>query len=269
MAIGQFPENIPLLKVMDSIGETIVIADQQYNVTWMNSSAAELLSNVAPLFGFNSVDELIGVNMGTFHRDPVYQEKVMENLKEKHRARITIRDEFAADIVITPILCELNNILGYVVMLMDVTTKAEEERKQEELINELSIPTITIWNQTIALPLKGKFDKERADRVLIAVLEECVAKNIRYVLIDLSGLVGFENETQQELQKLYDCLRLIGTECILVGIKPELAQAMAEERLSVHMLTFQTAYSGLQYIMDKEAQSSEDKHGKVAKHNEL
>jgi len=237
---------------MDSIGENIIIADPQYNVTWMNSSAAQLLSNVAPLYGFNHVEELIGVNMGTFHRDPAYQEKVMENMREKHRARITIRDVFVADIVITPILCEMDNIQGYVVMLMDVTTKAEEDLKREKLINELSIPTITIWKQTIALPLKGLFDKERADRVLITVLEECVADNIRNVLIDLSGLSDFGDETKQEIQKLYDCLRLVGSTCILVGITPQFAKAMAEDHLNTDMLTFQTAYAGLQYIMSQE-----------------
>jgi len=180
----------------------------------------------------------------------------MENLNEKHRARITIQDSFVADIIITPILCELDNIQGYVVMLMDVTTKAEEERRNEELINELSIPTIRIWNRTIALPLKGKFDKERADRVLVGVLEECVANNIHYVLIDLSGLIDFEIETRQELQKLYDCLRLIGTDCILVGITSKLAKAMSDDGVGTNMLTFQTAYAGLQYIIGQDAQST-------------
>ena len=173
----------------------------------------------------------------------------MKELEGKHRARITIQDLFVADIVITPILTDSKDIQGYIVMLMDVTTKAEEDRKKEQLIHELSIPTIKIWNRTIALPLKGKFDKERADKVLIHVLEECVADNIHYVLIDLSGLYDFEHETKQELQKLVDCLRLIGTECILVGIKPGLAKAMSEDFDRTDMLTFHTAYAGLQYII--------------------
>lgn len=253
--IGQLPENLPLLKVIDSIGETIIIADRHYNVSWMNSSAAELLSNVAPLFGFESVEELIGINMGRFHRNPSYQEKVMEDLREKHQARITIQDVFVADIIITPIYCDSNNIQGYIVMLMDVTTKAEEDRKKEELINELSIPTITIWDRTIALPLKGKFDKERADKVLIGVLEECVSNNIQYVLIDLSGMTDFEYETKQELQKLVDCLRLIGTECILVGVKPPLAKAMSDDFDPTNLLTFHTAYAGLQYIIGRNESS--------------
>jgi len=255
-AIGQLPENIPLLNVMDSIGENIIIADQNYNVTWMNSSAAGLLTNIAPLFGFNHVEELIGVNMGMFHRAPEYQQEIMERLENTHRARINIKEVFVADIVVTPIRCDANHIQGYIVMLMDVTTKAEEDKKKEALINELSIPIMTIWDQTIALPIKGKFDKERADRVLIAVLEECASKNIRYALIDLSKLVEFEIETKEELQKLYDCLRLIGTTCILVGLTPDLAKAMSEDDLSSEMLTFHSAYAGLQYIIDGKGQLS-------------
>lgn len=69
------------------------------------------MTDLAPLFGLVSAEEMIGLNMGTFHQAPSYQLKIMNELTEIHKARITIREKFAADIVITPIK---NEIDGYV-----------------------------------------------------------------------------------------------------------------------------------------------------------
>lgn len=245
--VGKIPENISLLHALDSIGETIIIADKDYNVQWMNSSAAILLSNVVPYFGIKDVKELVGLNMGHFHRNPEYQKRIMNQLKDSHRARITIKDHFVADIVISSIKGNDNEIQGYVVMLMDVTTKAEEDREKEKLLNALSVPIIKIWENAIALTVIGTFNKDRADRVISSVLEECVAYKINYVLIDLSGLYEFEYETKYELQKLNDSLNLIGAKCILVGITPELAMSAGD--LTGNILTFHNAHAGLKYII--------------------
>jgi anti-anti-sigma regulatory factor len=246
-AIGSLPDKISALNALDSIGENILIADKDYNIRWMNSCAVKLLSHVAPLFGLSNAEEILGVNMDQFHQQPKYQQRIMKQLSGSHRARITIKNRFVTDIVITPINDKEDQLQGYVVMLMDVTTKAEEDKEKEKLIQALSIPMITIWEKTIALPLIGKFDKERADRVNESVLKECTSNGIQYVLIDVSGLYEFENETKDELQKLNDCLRLIGTKCVIVGITPTLAMTAGD--ISSSILTFQTAYAGLQYII--------------------
>ncbi|WP_257967929.1 hypothetical protein [Peribacillus deserti] len=141
----------------------------------MNSRAKQLFSIIAPLFGLSDANEIIGLNMNHFHKRPQHQNKIMETMSEGHRARITIKDQFVGDIVITPIKNEESVIEGYVVMLMDVTTKAEEERKKEHLIHALSIPMIRIWKKTIALPLIGEFDLDRGDRLISSVLQECAS----------------------------------------------------------------------------------------------
>lgn len=246
-AIGTLPKNISALNALDSIGENILIADSDYKVKWINSTAADLLSHVVPLFGLSNVEELIGVHMDRFHRQPQYQQRIMKDLTRSHRARITIKNRFVTDIVITRIKNDAGLLEGYVVMLMDVTTKAEEDKEKEKLIQALSVPMITIWDKTIALPLIGKLDKERADRLIESVLVKCTTNGIQYVLIDVSGLYEFEHETKNELQKLNDCLRLIGTKCVIVGITPKFALTAGD--ISSSILTFQTAYEGLQYII--------------------
>ncbi|PLS18524.1 RsbR, positive regulator of sigma-B [Bacillus sp. M6-12] len=248
-SIGAIPKNISLLHALDSIGETIIISDKDYNILWMNSNATELLSQVAPLFGLSSAEDLIGVNMNYFHRHPEHQRDIMDRLSGRHRARINIRDRFVADIVITPIVEEHSQVTGYIVMLMDVTTKAEEDKEKEKLISALSVPMIKIWENTIAIPLIGEFDNDRADRLISSLLKEAAAHNIHYVLVDLSGLYQFNDQTKFYIQKLYDSPSLLGTQCILVGITPELAMAAGELNRSI--LSFHSAHAGLKFILDQ------------------
>ena len=148
-----------------------------------------------------------------------------------------------ADIVITPIMNSGNQPEGYVVMLMDVTMQAEEQKRSAQLIKELSIPILNIWDSTIALPLIGEFDRARTNQLIATVLTECADKKIDYVLIDLSGIKEFEHQ----IQMMTDTLNLIGTKCILVGISPKLAMSIVE--LDRKTPIFSSAHEGLKHIM--------------------
>jgi rsbT co-antagonist protein RsbR len=251
----QIPINISGTDALNSIGENIIIADTEFNITWMNTKATESLTNLAPLFGLTHADDMIGLKMDYFHKKPEYQRHIMEDLKERHRARINIRGKYVADIVITAIKNNKNpkQIEGYMVMLMDVTSQAEEEKKKEKLIKDLSVPILNIWDKTIALPLVGELDLTRGETVITTVLEECVAKRIEFVMISLNGINSFDESVRQNLQKLYDCLKLIGVEFIVVGIKPKLALNIREFR---DILTFSDAHAGLTYIIGRQGKKS-------------
>lgn len=251
--VGSIPNEISILKALNSIGENIIIADKTFHIRWMNSNASELLSVVAPLFKLENSQSFIGLSMDFFHKRPGHQQQVMKNLETTHRTRITIRDRFVTDIVVTTIKNDLNEIEGYVVMLMDVTTKSEEEKKKEKLIKALSIPILHVWKDTIALPLIGEFDAERADLLISSVLMECSAHRIEYVLISLNGLSDFDSEVQFYIQKLYDCLKLIGAKCILVGISPTLAISMGTLERDIPI--YRSTYAGLEAVMDLQKQN--------------
>ncbi|MGD6968045.1 RsbR, positive regulator of sigma-B [Rossellomorea vietnamensis] len=247
--IGVLPEKISLLNALNSIGENIIIADLDYTVSWMNNYAAGLMTELAPLFGLNSAEDMIGLNMSAFHHTPSRQKEVMDELTEIHRARILIRDKFAADIVVTPIKNEKATIDGYVVMLMDVTTQAIEEEEKEKLIKSLSVPIIKVWEKTIALPLIGHFDNDRAESMIASVLHECALNKIEYVLVDLSGIYELDMNIKFHMQKLCDCLSLIGSQCVIAGITPEFALAAGD--LSGELPIFRNAHAGLKYVIEK------------------
>ncbi|MGH2318930.1 STAS domain-containing protein [Planococcus sp. SE5232] len=250
-AIGKIPENIFLLNALDVIGETIIIADSSYTIRWMNTEACRLMSEVAPLYGMADCEEMIGMSMDAFHERPQHQKQIMQKLTGVHRTRITIRNQVMTDIVITPIMGNGSEAEGYIVMLMDVTMQAEEQKRSAQLIKELSIPILNIWDKTIALPLIGEFDRSRTDQLIATVLLECSEKKIEYVLIDLSGIKEFENQIRYQIQMMTDTLNLIGATCILVGISPRLAMSIVA--LDNKTRTFSSAHEGLKHIIQLQA----------------
>ncbi|WP_408009119.1 STAS domain-containing protein [Pseudalkalibacillus sp. A8] len=170
---------------------------------------------------------------------------MMKQLSDTHRARINIRDQFVADIIVTPIKNESGKIDGYVVKLMDVTTKAEEEIRKDKLIEELSTLIIKIWDKTIAIPLIGAFDQERSEHLTSFVLNECAEEGVQYALIDLSGLNSFDESVS--IKSKNECLWLIGTECIIVGITSKLAMSFG--LIKNDIATFRNAHDGLEYMI--------------------
>lgn len=247
----QIPIHISGTDALNSIGENIILADNNYKITWFNAKAHKSLSVIAPLFGIEKAEDVIGLEMDFFHKKPEFQRYIMSNLQERHKARINIKGTYVADIVVTPITNNENpdHTDGYMVMLMDVTTKAEEEKKKEKLIRDLSFPILNIWDKTIALPLVGEFDLDRGENVIPLVLEECVAKNIEYVMVSLRGISSFDASARQNIEKLCYCLKLIGVECIIVGIRPEMAMNIGE--LS-NIRALSNANDGLKYIIERQ-----------------
>lgn len=243
------PINITGTDALNSIGENIIIADIDYKIIWLNTYARKSLNSIAPWYDLSNSDDFIGMNMDFFHKEPSHQRQVMSEIKNGHRARINIKNNFIADIVITPIKSIRNQnqeIEGYMVMLMDVTSEADEARRLEDKVSELSTPILHIWDNTIALTLVGEFDVVRGETLIPIVLEECISKGIEFVMVSLSGIRNFDDSVRQILQKLHDCLRLLGVQCIIVGIKPELAVRIGTLG---NIATFVDAHQGLKHIM--------------------
>ena len=97
-------------------------------------------------------------------------------------------------------------------------------REQQQTINKLSSPIITLNKQIALLPLIGTIDDERAEFMLENTLEVCSNKGVKQLLIDLSGVVTVNTFVAHKIFQLIDALTLIGVEAILSGIRPEIAQ---------------------------------------------
>lgn len=101
-------------------------------------------------------------------------------------------------------------------------------RSQQEMINELSSPVITLNEEVALLPLVGDIDTMRAKFILEQTLQQCYEKGVSKLLIDLSGVVMVDTMVAQQIFQLVESLELIGVHAVLSGIRPEIAQTAVQ-----------------------------------------
>jgi rsbT co-antagonist protein RsbR len=98
-------------------------------------------------------------------------------------------------------------------------------RQQQEMM-ELSTPVVTLWEGIVALPLIGTLDSSRTQIVMESLLEAIVRTNSRFAIIDITGVPTVDTLVAQHLLKTITAARLMGAECILSGIRPQIAQTI-------------------------------------------
>jgi rsbT co-antagonist protein RsbR len=111
---------------------------------------------------------------------------------------------------------------------MDVHQKAREEvitRQQEEMM-ELSTPVIQLWRGILALPLIGTLDSARTQVVMETLLQKIVDTGSSIAIIDITGVPTVDTLVAQHLMKTVAAARLMGADCLISGIRPQIAQTI-------------------------------------------
>jgi rsbT co-antagonist protein RsbR len=98
-------------------------------------------------------------------------------------------------------------------------------RQQQELL-ELSTPVVELWTGILALPLIGTLDSNRTQIVMQNLLEAIVAKTADLAIIDITGVPTVDTLVAQHLLKTVAAARLMGADCIISGIRPQIAQTI-------------------------------------------
>ncbi|WP_306535165.1 STAS domain-containing protein, partial [Nostoc linckia] len=113
-------------------------------------------------------------------------------------------------------------------LIVEVYQKAREEvifRQQEELL-ELSIPVVKLWEGILALPIIGTLDSARTQIVMELLLQKIVETGSEVAIIDITGVPTVDTLTAQHLLKTVTAARLMGADCIISGIRPQIAQTI-------------------------------------------
>jgi rsbT co-antagonist protein RsbR len=98
-------------------------------------------------------------------------------------------------------------------------------RQQEELM-ELSTPVVKLWDGILALPIIGTLDSARTQVVMESLLQAVVQTNSRVAIIDITGVPTVDTLVAQHLLKTITAARLMGADCIISGIRPQIAQTI-------------------------------------------
>jgi rsbT co-antagonist protein RsbR len=111
---------------------------------------------------------------------------------------------------------------------IEVYQRSREEviiRQQQE-IAELSTPVVRLWDGVLALPLIGTLDSNRTQVVMENLLQAIVDQSAAIAIIDITGVPTVDTLVAQHLLKTIAAARLMGADCIISGIRPQIAQTM-------------------------------------------
>lgn len=121
------------------------------------------------------------------------------------------------------------NLLDQLGLLsMEVYQKTRDEvilRQQEELM-ELSTPVVKLWEGILALPIIGTLDSARTQMMMESLLQKIVETGSEVAIIDITGVPTVDTLTAQHLLKTVTAARLMGADCMISGIRPQIAQTI-------------------------------------------
>lgn len=111
---------------------------------------------------------------------------------------------------------------------MEEFLKRREEviLRQQQEIAELSTPVVKLWHGILALPLIGTLDSSRTQVVMENLLQSIVQEGAEIAIIDITGVPTVDTLVAQHLLKTVAAARLMGADCIISGIRPQIAQTM-------------------------------------------
>jgi rsbT co-antagonist protein RsbR len=141
----------------------------------------------------------------------------------------------------------------------EVYQKSREEiikRQQDELL-ELSTPVIQPWDKILALPLIGTLDSARTQVVMENLLQTIVDAGAEIAIIDITGVPAVDTLVAQHLIKTVAAARLMGADCIISGIRPQIAQTIVHLGLDLQVVSKATMADALSLALKKTGQKVE------------
>jgi len=134
-----------------------------------------------------------------------------------------------------------------------VFQKSREEvivRQQRE-IAELSTPVVKLWEGILALPMIGTLDSQRTQVVMETLLQTIVDTEASIAIIDITGVPTVDTLTAQHLLKTVAAARLMGADCIISGIRPQIAQTMVHLGVELNVISKATLADALAIALDR------------------
>jgi rsbT co-antagonist protein RsbR len=142
-------------------------------------------------------------------------------------------DVAKATAAVTVLLDELG------LLTFETFQKSREEviLRQHREISELSTPVVRLWEGILALPIIGTLDSERTQVVMENLLQHIVDDGAEIAIIDITGVPTVDTLTAQHLLKTVSAARLMGADCIISGIRPQIAQTIVHLGVELNVVS--------------------------------
>ncbi len=123
-------------------------------------------------------------------------------------------------------LSALVDSMGVYTFEMYVHVREQVITEQSHELLELSTPVVKLWQGVVGVPLIGTLDSARAQVVMEKLLQTLVDTGSRFAIIDITGVPAVDTQVAQHLLKTVVAARLMGAECVISGIRPQIAQTV-------------------------------------------
>lgn len=127
--------------------------------------------------------------------------------------------------------------------------------RQQQEIAELSTPVIKLWEGILALPLIGTLDSQRTQIVMESLLDAIVQYGAATAIIDITGVPTVDTLTAQHLLKTVSAARLMGADCIISGIRPQIAQTMVHLGVELSVVSKATLADAFALALSKQGRT--------------
>jgi rsbT co-antagonist protein RsbR len=141
--------------------------------------------------------------------------------------------------------------LGIFVMEVFQRNREEVIIRQQQEIAELSTPVVKLWDGILALPMIGTLDSARTQTVMENLLQTIVDQNAEIAIIDIPGVPTVDTLVAQHLLKTVAAARLMGADCIISGIRPQIAQTMVHLGVELNVTSKATLADALSLALQR------------------
>ncbi|HEX5244033.1 MAG TPA: STAS domain-containing protein [Tepidisphaeraceae bacterium] len=124
------------------------------------------------------------------------------------------------------VVTELLDKLGMHTVKSFQRSREDVIRRQQEELLELSTPVVKLWDGVLALPMIGTLDSARTQMVMESLLQRIVDTGSEIAIIDITGVPTVDTLVAQHLLKTVTAIRLMGADCIISGVRPQIAQTI-------------------------------------------
>ncbi len=214
-----------------------------YNVIYSyiseESNSKNVESFIEQILQFGWPLSYLTTGLQTFRR--IVMEIISENTTGSSDLMVLFKN---ADEIIDPIFNQL---------IKDATDSWEYTMSmQKSALLELSAPLIPIMDKISVMPLIGTIDTERARLIMENLLQGVITHRAEVVLIDITGVPIVDTMVAHHIIQASEAVRLVGSECILVGIRPEIAQTIVNLGIELNQFpTRSTLRKGIETALEK------------------
>jgi len=136
----------------------------------------------------------------------------------------------------------------------ELEAKLETIEQQRSAIRELSTPVIEVWEGVLCLPVVGVMDTVRSAEMTEALLRAITEKKTRYAIVDVTGIEVMDSRTTDHFIRMARAVRLLGAECVLAGISPNIAQTIVHMGVELAgLITFRSMREALRHYVRSSA----------------